>query len=269
MKYLFSVDIEGISGVVAPKQGSMDSKEYERARKLMTEEANAAATGAFDAGAEQVIINDSHGKMRNIIVEDLDERVELISGRPKVLSMMEGLEEDIGGVGFVGYHGSSGSYGTLSHTYSGSVVDVVKIDDMVVGEFALNSFLAGEKGIPIFFISGDQEAIREAKELYRGIPHVLTKTSKGRYSAKLRHPEVIRKEIREVVKENISLGKRKVIATKETALEVRFKDAGMVDNLELLPSIERTGPKEFLIDTGDFDTNYKVFRASTILAAKS
>jgi len=58
MTYLFSVDIEGISGVVSAKQGSMDSKEYDRARELMTKEADAATKGAFDAGEEKVYMTD-------------------------------------------------------------------------------------------------------------------------------------------------------------------------------------------------------------------
>ncbi len=267
MTYLFSVDIEGISGVVSVKQGSMDSKEYDRARELMTKEAGAATKGAFEAGEEKVYMTDGHGKMRNIIIEDLEERVELFSGRPKILSQMEGLkEEDIEAVGFVGYHSSAHSRGTLAHTYYGSVVDDLKIGGRSVNEFAMNSYLAAKYDVPVFFLAGDAEIIREAKELYPEIPHVITKTPTGRYSAKCRHPKVVRNEIKETVKKAIKKKKGKVIHPENPTFYVRFKDAGKLDNCELLPSIERTGPKEFIVDTGDIETNYKVFRACTMLA---
>ncbi len=265
MTYLFSVDIEGISGVVSGPQCKMDSKEYDRAQELMTKEADAAAKGAFEAGAETVYVTDGHGKMRNIVIEDLDEKVELFSGRPKLLSQMEGLGEELNGVGYVGYHSSAHSQGTLSHTYSGAVVDKLMIGDIMASEFAMNSFLAAKYDVPIFFLAGDDEIIREAKELYPEIPHVRTKKATGRYSAKCRHPKVVRKEIEETVEEAIQKDKGKVIEAEETRFHVCFKDAGKLDNLELLPSVERTGPKEFIVDTGDIETNYKVFRACTML----
>lgn len=267
MTYLFSVDIEGISGVVSVKQGAMDSNEYKRARDLMTKEANSAAKGAFDGGADGVYITDGHGKMRNIVIEDLDERIELFSGRPKLFSQMEGLyEEGIEGVGYVGYHSSAHTRGTLSHTYSGSVVDRVHVGEKMASEFAMNSYLAAQYEIPVIFLSGDTEIINEAKDLYPKIPHVITKTPTGRYSAKCRHPNIVRKEIRKKVKETIENGEGKIIEPEETYFRVWFKDSGKLDNLELLPSVERVGPKQFIIDTGDYETNYKVFRACTMLA---
>ena len=42
MKLLISTDIEGVAGVYSPEQTRMGNGEYERARRLMTQEANAA-----------------------------------------------------------------------------------------------------------------------------------------------------------------------------------------------------------------------------------
>ncbi len=266
MTYLFSVDIEGIAGVVSVKHGSMDSKEYDEAREWMTKEANSAALGAFDTGVSKVFVTDGHGKMRNLKLDDLDERIEVFYGRPKLLSQMEGLSRDIEGVGYIGYHSSSHSFGTLAHTYFGRVVDRLEIGGREASEFAMNSYLAGQYRVPVFFISGDREAVREAQELYPGIPHVITKEPTGRYSARCRHPSVVRKEIRENVKEAIERRRGKVLKPDNTKFNVRFKDAGKLDNLELLPEVDRKGPKEFVIDTGDYETNYKLFRACTMLA---
>ena len=266
MKYMLSVDIEGISGVISWKQAGIEHEEYGEARKLMTKEADAAIKGLYEGGAESVLVTDGHGSMRNLIIEELDERVEIIMGWPRVKCMMEGLSEELAGVGFVGYHSSAHSYGTLAHTYSGSVVDKICVGDKMASEFALNSYLAAQYGVPVIFISGDQETIREAQELYPEIPHVISKYSRGRYSARCIHPSKVRTEIRRVIKEAVENHKGKLIKPEDTKFNVWFTDSGKLDNLELLPEIERVGPKEFIIDTGDFEKNYKLFRACTMLA---
>ena len=92
MKVLISVDIEGIAGVFHPEQTRAGNAEYEQARRWMTREANAAAQGAFDGGASQVWINDSHGGFRNLLPDLLDPRARLVLGKPRTFGMMAGLE---------------------------------------------------------------------------------------------------------------------------------------------------------------------------------
>ena len=88
MNVLISVDMEGVAGVVTTDHTSSSHKEYERFRKLMTAEANAAIEGALAGGADQVVVNDSHGQMANILVEELNTTAKLISGSPKPFGMM-------------------------------------------------------------------------------------------------------------------------------------------------------------------------------------
>ena len=84
MRVFISCDIEGISGVVAAIQTSPEGKDYGRARELMTGEVNAAIAGAFKAGATEVVVNDSHGPMTNILIET-HPGATLITGAPKPL----------------------------------------------------------------------------------------------------------------------------------------------------------------------------------------
>ena len=72
MKVFISIDMEGISGVVSSEQCTPGNAEYERARILMTQEANAAILGARAAGATEVVVDDSHGSMRNLLIEQLE-----------------------------------------------------------------------------------------------------------------------------------------------------------------------------------------------------
>jgi hypothetical protein len=69
LKAYISVDIEGVSGVVHQDHTIRDGKDYDMARRLMTLEANAAIEGALEAGADEVVVNDSHGTKRNLLPE--------------------------------------------------------------------------------------------------------------------------------------------------------------------------------------------------------
>ena len=59
MRILISTDIEGVAGVFHAEQTRAGNGEYERARRWMTHEANAAVEGAFAGGATEVMVNDS------------------------------------------------------------------------------------------------------------------------------------------------------------------------------------------------------------------
>lgn len=104
VKLYISADIEGVAGVVHSEHTTRDGREHDRARMLMTEEVNACIRGAVAAGANEIVVNDSHGTMRNIIPELLHTEASLISGSPKKLAMVEGLDETFDAAVFIGYH---------------------------------------------------------------------------------------------------------------------------------------------------------------------
>src|SRR5687768_3319108 len=159
-----SVDMEGISGVNGDDQTSAGQPEYGRARKLMAEDTNAAIRGAFEGGATDVLVNDSHGGQRNLLPEDLDQRARLISHSFKRHGMMEGLDDSFDAVIFVGYHAKADApRGLFAHTGSGVVRDL-QINGRSVGEGGMNAALAAYYGVPVVSVSGDDVAIAEVKE---------------------------------------------------------------------------------------------------------
>ena len=123
MRVYISVDMEGVAGVVHEDQTDpIDPRhagEYNRFRRLMTAEANAAIEGALAAGAERVLVNDSHWLMRNLLAEELHPAAELLSGGPKAQSMVEGVELGFDAAMFVGYHARAGTgHAIIDHTYT-------------------------------------------------------------------------------------------------------------------------------------------------------
>lgn len=166
MNVFISVDMEGCAGVVHVDQTRRTGNDYAQARRWMTLEANAAISGAFAAGASRVVVNDSHADMRNLLLDELDPRAEVISGALKPLSMVQGL--DMGrpdAAMFVGYHGGSGTQASvLDHTYYGAVVGEVRVhpggargDDpgLWADEATLNALVAGQ-----YVEAGACEALR-------------------------------------------------------------------------------------------------------------
>lgn len=142
MTVYISADIEGISGVVSPNHGNENYKDYERFRRLMTLEVNAAVAGAADGGADAVVVNDSHGRMSNILIEELDVRAELISGSPKPLGMMQGVEDSVDLAFLIGYHAASGTASAvLDHTTNGTVHQV-RLNGEPLGEAGMNAYMA-------------------------------------------------------------------------------------------------------------------------------
>jgi D-amino peptidase len=194
-KVYISVDMEGISGVSGSDQITAGQPEYARSRKLMAEDANAAIRGAFNGGATDVLVNDSHGGQRNLLPEDLDPRARLISHSFKRHGMMEGLDDSFHAVIFIGYHAKAQSpRGLFAHTGSGVVRDL-KINGDSVGEGGLNALMADWFGVPVVFVSGDDAAVDEVKARVPGIRGVAVKRAINVNAVELKSLRQARQEI--------------------------------------------------------------------------
>ena len=207
-KVYISVDMEGISGVVGDDQTSAGQPEYGRSRKLMAEDANAAIRGAFDGGATEVVVNDSHGSQRNLLPEDLDPRARLISHSFKRHGMVEGLDETFDAVIFVGYHAKADSpRGLFAHTGSGVVKDV-QVNGRSAGEGGLNTLMAQWYGVPVVMISGDDVAVEQQKEWTPNVRGVVVKRAINMRAVEARPLAEARREIQAAAKEAVA-GSRK------------------------------------------------------------
>src|SRR5262245_33742976 len=207
-KVYSTVELEGISGVNGDDQTGAGAAEYGRARKLMAEDANAAIRGAFAGGATDVLVNDSHGGMRNLLPEDLDPRARLISHSFKRYGMMEGLDESFAAIIFVGYHAKADSpHGLFAHTGS-SVIRALQINGRSVGEGGMNAALAAWYGVPVVAVSGDDVAVAEVKSSVSGVQAVAVKRAINLRAVELKPLPQARREIQEAARNGVASAKK-------------------------------------------------------------
>ncbi|MFM0034368.1 M55 family metallopeptidase [Paraburkholderia strydomiana] len=210
MKVLISADIEGVAGVFHPEQTRAGNGEYEAARRWMTLEANAAIEGAFDGGATEVWVNDSHGGFRNLLPDLLDARAQIVLGKPRTLGMMAGLEYGASLVFMIGYHAMSQTRGVLAHTINSFAFARVSFNGVELGEAGVYGALAEEYGARVALLSGDDVFAEETAPRFPHARFVVTKRATGQTSGATQSPagarEAIRSAAREVVRQHIADG---------------------------------------------------------------
>ena len=150
MKVYTSADMEGICGISSEEDVNPSSLRFNRALTLMEREVSWVCNILFERGVKDILINDAHWNMSNLRVENLPKGVRLISGSPKPLSMMEGIQEGFDFAIFLGYHSSSSKlYGHLAHTYSSKTVKEIRINGKNASETYINILIASYFGVPV------------------------------------------------------------------------------------------------------------------------
>ncbi len=166
IKVYISVDMEGVAGVVTADQLLPGGFEYERFRGFMTAEALAAIQGARDAGATEFVVSDSHGNQENMLIEQFPPDATIIRSSPRPLGMMEGIDSSFAAVVFIGYHASTTSpAGVRAHTFSSASLTAVQLNGTLMSEASFNAAVAGQYGVPVVAISGDNVAVAEAQHM--------------------------------------------------------------------------------------------------------
>lgn len=239
MKVYVSVDMEGITGLVDHTHVDSDKHNYERSRIIMTEEANHVITAAFDAGAEEVVVNDSHSKMNNLLIERLHPETHLITGDVKPFSMVQGLNESFSGAIFTGYHARAGQPGVMTHSMIYGARNMY-INDTAVGELGFNAYVAGYYGVPVIMVAGDDQAAKEAEQL---IPHVTTAVVKeaiSRSAAKSLTPakagQLLKQKTSEAIKNRNKV--QPLLPPDKPLLSIEFTNYGEAEWANLMPGTE-------------------------------
>lgn len=272
MKLLIAVDMEGITGVVTWNHVDPSHAEYQRFRRLMTQDVNAAIRGAFQGGANEIVITDGHWNGDNILIEELDPRARLNSGTPSPLSMVNGVDQGVDAVMFIGYHARMGTQqAILDHTWSSTRVQNVWLNGRLTGEIGLNASVCGSFGVPVLLISGDQSANKEAEEWIPEIETVVVKQASGRKAAELLSPAVTQEMLYESAERalrNFKTGKAPAPLATETPVKMglEFLYSEMADKAALLPGSQRIDGRKIEFTALDMPAAYASFRAAVTLA---
>jgi len=243
MKIYISADMEGVVGVVSGDQLTPASFEYQRFREFMTQEVNSAVEAAFEAGATEIVISDSHGNAENLLIEKLPKNVMLVRGFPRPLAMMQGIDETFDGVIFLGYHSSTTNpQGVRAHTMSSARLADVRLNNISMPEGGINAAIAGHFNVPVIMISGDDAAVKEVTAIVGDLEGAVVKWNYGFHSAKTMMPDAAYALIREKVKKAIGRIKQFKPYKMKTPiqLDVRFKNYRPSEVLSYLSIVERT-----------------------------
>jgi len=269
VKIYISADMEGISGVVGLGHVSPGDKEYERFRKLMTREVNAVVEAAVQCGAKQVLVNDSHNTMDNILIEELHPKAVLISGSPKPMSMMEGIDESFDAVFFVGYHARAGSApAIMDHTYTGRVF-CVEVNGKKLSEAGLNARIAGCFHVPVALVTGDQLTIECAKQELNDFVGVIVKEAVGRYAAKIYPFEVVEEKLKAGIEEAMRRLREFKPTVEQEPVEVKltFYSSAFAETPSLLPNVERLDARTLRYTAKNYLEAYRLLRVCLSLSS--
>lgn len=262
MRLYISCDMEGTAGICSWMQCDPSNRhEYPIYRRYMSQEVRAAVDGARAAGAADIVINDSHWDMRNLLWDELPSDVRVISGGRKPFSMAEGLGAGFDGAFFTGYHARVGEANSvLAHTYTADSLYNVRINGVLCSEALLNAAMAGMYGIPLLLVSGDRVVVEHVKEHMPWVEGVVVKESIGHYAADSITPKAAQAALRE--------GAARAIRNASTAkpftfdgpitMEIDTARVEQADFIELMPGFQRIDGRTLRFAHDDY---HQIFRA--------
>lgn len=169
-------DAEGVGGVC--RQDQTDPKDTEM-RQLLTGEINAAVDGFLAGGADEVIVWDGHDGSQTLSTLTIHPKAKLLMGGLGASMLME---RRFSAVAYVGQHSKANiQSGIMAHSYNSLGIQNMLLNGKPVGEIDVIAAMAGHFNTPIIFLSGDQAAADELKEIVPQAELAVVKEGLGRY----------------------------------------------------------------------------------------
>lgn len=232
MKVFVAVDIEGISGIYSKEQVLPSGGRFAEGRAYMTADINACAAGLKAAGVDTVVIRDCHGGSYSAIWDKISEDVdELQSGKTG-----HNRFEDLGSydaVILLGYHGMAGTpAAVLEHSMSSLEIQNYWINGEKAGEVAIDAGIAGDYGVPVIMVSGDDKVCAEAKALMPWVETAQVKRGLSCFGAGLLPPERAHKVIYDTAKKAVENFKntKPLVYDKPITFRVELVERGQLPN---------------------------------------
>jgi len=274
-RLFITTDMEGMASIVANRDiiagnetaanrarpGSTSPDYWTHWRDLFTREVNAVIAGARRGGARSFVVNEGHGGnlFANILPWDLDTAALLVRGWPKPMVMTTGLDSSAGAAIFIGFHAGPRTPGIIAHAYA---FDSIVVNGRWLNETGVNALVAGEYGVPVVMVSGDDIAVQQARDqLGEGVVTVTTKIAVGGSAGVTWSPAVVRR----MLADSAALGVRRAIRGEiqpfhlakpyqvDLVLRRSFAQniADAVDGIQGFPGFAKTGERTYHFVTSD------------------
>ncbi len=239
-------DMEGLAGIDHWDQcyhPDDHAPEYLYGRDQLTEDANAAIEGCFDAGVTEVRILDGHGRNRNKgFTEALDERATKVWIASRNPLRWEGLDDSVQAVVMIGQHAMAGTInGFLDHTQSPKDLCCFRINGEEAGEMSQMALYAGGFGVSLVYVSGDEALCSEAARIFPKVSSTPTKQGTGWATCDLYPRNEVRSNIRRDIKKALlsSDWNTPWKLTLPIEVSVEFAWSGKVDGFARIPGVQR------------------------------
>jgi D-amino peptidase len=264
---MISADMEGASGVTWTADVQVGTEQWQRFRTMFTSDVNACIAGLYAGGATDVLVNEAHSSQRNVLLEDLDTRARMLTGRHKPLSMMQGIDSGVDGVVFLGYHTGAGVEGVLSHTYLPNQITGVWLDGVHASEGRLNSALAAEHGVPVLLVTGDDLTCEDANDYVPDARTVAVKECVSRYAAICAPPSVTAAAIEAGSRAAMARAGRFAGSISGHRIEVEFDAAHLAAAAAVVPTVEQLDVRRVGFDAVSMTEAMKAFKVVTAIAS--
>jgi D-amino peptidase len=249
-----TVDFEGVALVSMPVQIIRGSPEYAQACQYFTDEVVTIAKAALEAGCEEVVICESHGPFNNIAGERLPAGCTLISGYPRPLLMMEGIDQgEYMGVVMHGQHTGQGAQGgVLSHTMDGGRFVGLWVDGKLASETDFNSAVAAEHGVPVLMVTGDQTYVEAVRADLGDVEAVITKRDISMFAAAHRSRSEVLSDLEDCTHRAVTRAAslpRPPKGSGPVRIEIEFFRRVDAELFSWLPTVERSGANRIAFES--------------------
>jgi D-amino peptidase len=278
MRIYISVDMEGASGVTRWADVVADGPDYERARRWMTGDVNAAIAGARAAGATEFVIEENHGvnDLCNLLLDDLPDDVDVVRGIPRGGSTTAAaLDDSFDAMFLVAHHAkASDRVGFCAHTISYGTYKEVRLDGRAISEGEIFASIAAQAGVPTALITGDDIVAAEMSRVTPGIEAAIVKRAMSRTGGWIVPParahEIIRAAARRAT-ERVGHGDVEVIDVKaplrfEIELRAPFNDEAR-DAFGRFPDFELRGDRTVAFEHDEMAVAYRMAAITQVLAS--
>ncbi len=247
-------DMEGASGILRREQvwyWEEGAREHvgEEGRQLLMADMNSASAAALDAGADELIVCDTHHGGGNIVLDRMlsDPRITYLEKsrgyQDGALRWLPGLDETVDGFMVPGHHAMAGTAGAfLPHTWMLAWADF-KINGRSVGEMGIEGCFAAHWDVPLAFAQGDAAACREAEAMFPGIVTACVKQAVDADTAEGPDPAEARRltaeKVAEAVEQLRAGGCRPFSPALPMTVTVRMRSEADAETAAGKPGVER------------------------------